>query len=394
MSDKDNKNKLFFKVNAGIKSIVGKELIHNDAIAIIELVKNSKDAGAKNIHIVFIDEEEVSGRSSILIIDNGKGMSLDDIKNKWLNMAYSEKKEDNPGQQYAGNKGIGRFSCDRLGEKLTAYTKANDGDYLKIDINWKAFEGKGIDDEMSLIPVEYSVIDNDIFLNVLKDNKATYPTHFLKTGTILKIDGLREGWPTNKMTKLISELEKFSYVLDNDFKISIFASNPNLKLAEKLNKKINNNILRKIAFKTTHIKSTIDKDGEYIETSLKYQKEEVYNYKVKNPYKNLKNISMEVHYIDTLAKGYFTKTVGIPNINYGSIFLFYNNFRISPYGNAKNDWLGLDQRKGQGLARYLATRELFGIVNINDENDSFQVLTNREGLASNTPFKEIGRAHV
>ena len=389
MSDKDNKDKLFFKVHAGIKSIVGKELIHNDAIAIIELVKNSKDAGAKNIHIVFIDEEELTDKSSILIIDDGKGMSLDDIRDKWLNVAYSEKKDDNPGQQYAGNKGIGRFSCDRLGEKLTAYTKAKNGDYLKVDIDWKAFEDKGINDEMSLIPIEYSTINEGAFLKVLDDYGATHSTRFIETGTILKIDMLREDWPTNKMAKLISELEKFSYVLDNGLEISIFSDNKNPKLSKKLNQKINNNILDQIVFKTTHIESEIDKEGKFIITSLYYQDEKVYNYKVKNPYKNLKNITTEIHYIDTLARGYFTKTVGMRMVDYGSIFLFYNNFRISPYGNSKNDWLGLDQRKAQGTARYLGTRELFGTVKINDEHKSFQVLSNREGLASNTPFKEL-----
>ena len=385
----DNDNKLKFKVNAGIKSIIGKELIHNDAIGIIELIKNSKDAGAKNIHIVFINEEKLSNKSSILIIDDGKGMSLHDIKNKWLNIAYSERKGNNSGQQYAGSKGIGRFSCDRLGEKLTAYTKSNDGDYLKIDIDWKLFEDKGAGDEMSSIPVGYSGINQDIYLNVLKDNEVANPTQFIKTGTILKIDMLREDWPTNKMLKLISELEKFSYVLDNDFEVSIFSANIHPKLSHKLNKKIDNNILKKIEFKTTHIKSTIDKEGEYIRTSLHYQEEEVYNYKVKNPYKNLKNISINIHYIDPLTRIYFSKNIGVRAVDYGSIFLFYNNFRISPYGNAKNDWLGLDQRKAQGNTRYLGTRELFGIVNINDENNSFQVLTNREGLAYNAPFKEL-----
>ena len=39
--------KLHFKVSAGLKNIIGKELINDKFIAIFELVKNSYDAGAK-----------------------------------------------------------------------------------------------------------------------------------------------------------------------------------------------------------------------------------------------------------------------------------------------------------------------------------------------------------
>ena len=71
-------------------------------------------------------------------------MSLNDLKNKWLNVAYSEKKENMLNKLYAGNKGVGRFSCDRLGKNLTLYTKAQEGNYIKLSINWEDFENKGI----------------------------------------------------------------------------------------------------------------------------------------------------------------------------------------------------------------------------------------------------------
>lgn len=40
-------------------------------------------------------------------------MNRYDIENKWLFVAHSEKKDSD--RVYAGSKGIGRFSCDRLG---------------------------------------------------------------------------------------------------------------------------------------------------------------------------------------------------------------------------------------------------------------------------------------
>ena len=377
----NEQQKLFFQVNAGIKNIVGKELIHSDSIAIIELIKNSKDADATKSIIRFINEQK-SQDSSLIISDNGKGMTLNDLKNKWLNVAYSEKKENILNKLYAGNKGVGRFSCDRLGKNLTLYTKAQKGNYIKLSIKWEDFENKGINDEMSTIPVLAQELSKNDFLQEINVQNFT-------TGTILKIENLRETWPATKLRKLIAELEKFSPSIDDDFSIFLYSDNQDNTIANKLNKRIENNILEKVSFKTTHIESSIDAEGKNIHTTLYYQNKEVYRYSVRNPFPKLKNIKTVIHYIDPLARSYFTRTVGITPVEYGSIFLFYNNFRISPYGNVKNDWLGLDQRKAQGRARYFGTRELFGRIDIIDKDNTFDVLSNREGLAQNQAFIDL-----
>ncbi len=375
-----------FKANASVKDIVGRGLIYDDNIAITELVKNAKDAGSPSAIIEFKNEAPHSDSSSLVITDSGQGMTLDDIRDKWLNIAYSEKKgKVLVGKNaYAGNKGVGRFSCDRLGKKLLIYTKSTKGTYLKLPIDWELFEGKGMNDEISTIPLEYHVLDKDTFLKEIEKKSFAH-------GTILKINQLRSEWDSKKLTKLIGELEKFSPALDDGFEVYLHSNSPHAdkKLKDKLNKKINNNILDKLTFKTTYIKSSIDPDGLTLRTALYYQGEELYTYTAHNPYALLKDIKVEAHYLDALSKSYFTKNVGISPNDYGSIFLFYNGFRISPYGNDKNDWLGLDQRKSQGTARYLGTREIFGRIDINDQDDTFSVITSREGLAHNKAFFEL-----
>jgi HSP90 family molecular chaperone len=91
-------NKLHFKTNIQLKSIIGKDLINDDNIAILELVKNSFDADAKKVEVQYFNlknnddkvTESFSELTSRLVIkDNGVGMSLHDIKDKWLNIAYS-----------------------------------------------------------------------------------------------------------------------------------------------------------------------------------------------------------------------------------------------------------------------------------------------------------------
>lgn len=393
MQTKENRNndgnelEVNFIANAGIKDIVGRGLIYNDNVAIIELIKNSKDANSSKVILEFNDitnkNSPLISEGKIIIKDFGHGMTKSDIKDKWLNIAYSEKKHSKI-KEYAGNKGVGRFSCDRLGSYLELYTKSKNDDFLKLSINWEDFENKGKSDVISDISLKIEILEKDHFLEQINEFE-------FDQGTVLIISKLRSDWPEQKLKKLIAEIEKFSPSLDNDFQV-FFKSNSQFEdkeLIQKKNKKINNNILEKLAFKTTYIKSFIDKTGQYIETFLYFQGELVYKYKANNPYKLLKNISVEFHYLDSLSKSYFTKNFGIKPNSYGSIFLFYNNFRISPYGNEKNDWLGLDQRKSQGTSRNFGTRELIGRIDVTDHDETFAVITSREGLVHNKAYFEL-----
>ncbi len=390
----DDELDVHFIANASVKDIVGRGLIYNDNVALIELVKNSKDADSSSVIINLknprLDEynlvdifDDENSKPEIIIKDFGKGMSRFEIRDKWLNIAYSEKRNDKD-KNYAGNKGVGRFSCDRLGKVLDLYTKSADDTFLHIKIDWTLFENKGKNDQISSIPLKINEMSKSDFLGEVEETSFEH-------GTVLKISDLRTHWSEQKLKKLVTELEKFSPSLDKNFSV-FFNSNGNFKdefLVTKINRKIDNGILDRLVFKTTYIKSSIDKSGEVITTSLFYQEEKIFSYTAKNPYSELSNISTEIHYLDTLSKSYFTKNIGIKPNDYGSIFLFYNSFRISPYGNEKNDWLGLDQRKSQGSSRNLGTRDVIGRIDIKDRDESFSVITSREGLAQNTAHLQL-----
>lgn len=126
----DSMNNLSFRISTGLKNIIGRDLISDKFIAVFELVKNSYDAGAHSVVITF---QDLNGTNpQIIISDDGCGMSYDDILGKWLFVAYSAKKGKNNDsfrnsikRNLAGAKGVGRFSCDRLGSKLTLTTKTD-----------------------------------------------------------------------------------------------------------------------------------------------------------------------------------------------------------------------------------------------------------------------------
>lgn len=377
-----------FSTHARLKDIVGRGLIYNDNIALIELIKNSKDADSTKVELEFLNADKSLSSSQIIIRDFGCGMSLDDIKYKWLNMAYSAKKnqlKDN-GKNYAGNKGIGRFSCDRLGKKLDFYTfQDNKGYYFHI--NWEDFE---VDNP------EATIQDNKFSIySVEKDEILKYfKTDHLKSGTILVISDLRDNWSYDKLVKLKKELEKFvispmDKSSNGDFDVYIETNYLPDEEKKEVDGLVNNKIFEELDFRTTSIDAKIDEKGEILTTVLKHDGNFIFKIKEKNPYTKLKNIRTKIYFLNTASKGFFTKKTGYRHLEYGSIFMFLNGFRVFPYGETGNDWLDIDRRKAQGYNRYIGTRDLIGYVTVEDNESSFIPVSAREGVVKNESFEQL-----
>lgn len=399
-----------FKTNAQLKSIIGSELITDDNIAVLELVKNAFDAGSEKSVISFynlIDNDDhnllknlssnislspTSYTSSISILDYGCGMNENDITEKWLNIAYSEKKDD--GQRYdrilAGNKGIGRFSCDRLGRFLTLYSKKAGEPYFKLFIDWALFDIKNVEDyTIQSIPLKLSTISESQFISETNCNGLDH-------GTLLLMSMLRATWNKDKILRLRRELEKFINPNQNftktKFDIYIQARDfPNDSNENHLqvNGIVKNKIFDQLNFRTTSISANLDNNGEVLTTTLKDRGIEIFTLKEKNIFSKLKNIDINIYYLNSYAKVYFKRQTGVRSVDFGSIFLFINGFRVPPYGDSGDDWLGLEVRKGQGQRRFLGTREIVGRIEINENNNDFEIISNRAGIFHNEAFYQL-----
>lgn len=384
----DSIDSINFSTHARLKDIIGRGLIYNDNIALIELIKNSKDADSQKVELEFKDADNFGPQSQIIIRDFGQGMSIDDIKNKWLNMAYSAKKNHTKedGKNYAGNKGIGRFSCDRLGKKLDLYTfKDNKGYYFHID--WEVFE---VDDPQKTIQ------DTKFSIYEINRNELVklFNTDAFSSGTLLVISDLRDTWPYDKLSKLKKELEKFVISPSNksssgDFDVFIETNYLEKNLKNEINGLVTNKIFEELDFRTTSIEAAIDTDGYILKTSLMHDGINLFSIKEKNPYTRLKNINVKIYYLNTASKGFFTKKTGYKHLEYGSIFMFLNGFRVFPYGETGNDWLDIDRRKAQGYNRYIGTRDVIGYVTIEDNESSFIPVSAREGVVRNEAFEQL-----
>jgi signal transduction histidine kinase len=405
-------NTLQFKIGSYLKNIIGSDLINDDFIAVFELVKNSYDAHATKVEVIF--ENIYSNNSKIIIRDNGKGMNYNDLIKKWLFVAYSAKKDGSEDKDYrdkikisrafAGAKGIGRFSCDRLGSNLYIETIKNEVNpkVESIYTDWNKFE-EDIKDEF-------------ININVLHETKEN-SSYGIINGTVLEITNLRSQWDRDKLLKLKEALSRLinpnSINKSDEFIIQIIAEeeieSDNLQLSKNskqiknqksyidekivnyfkvVNCKIENLIFETLGIKTTYIISNVSENE--IETKLYEAGKEVYTIIEKNPFVNFTQISFSIYFLNQSAKSTFTRRMGITPIDYGHIFVYKNGLRIFTYGERGEDPFKMDNRKTQGYNRFLGTREVLGYISIEGLNENLRETSSRgDGLIKTQTYYDL-----
>lgn len=386
---------LRFKTNTLLKNLVGKDLINEDNIAIVELVKNSYDARSPAVKVIFDKDPSLKDStpiSRIIVSDEGSGMSILDIEEKWLNIAYSDKKNSTPGNgaYYAGNKGVGRFSCDRLGRHLHLLTRTQGGPLLHMPINWVDFEVEGDKDRLiqDVVLTAKEITD--------KEAQDISGIKLPQAGTILVITSLRSIWDRDKLKELKKSLERFvnpNQTFQRDalhLTIEVPSEKANDRGKEyhdQVNGEVRNQVFEKLRFNSTYIESKITDGGKLIATELVHEGEPVFRlHEVNTRYQELGNVRIIIYYLNPYKKAYFTRQTGIRSVDFGSIFLFLNGFRVAPYGDRGNDWLGMDMRKTQGTTRYLSSRDVVGRIEIIGDEEHFAPISSREGLKNTDAF--------
>lgn len=302
---------LYFDVSTGLKRVLGRELITDDEVAIFELVKNSFDAGAKQVQIYF-------GTDDVIVADNGSGMWSKDLNDKWLFVAYSAKREQRSERDfrdvaadrghYAGSKGIGRFSSDRLGGEIVLQTRPKS---LKVDvvhrllIDWQRFDADD-KEQFGKVPVVYS--ETKAF--ELPDELRKFGDS-LEHGTIIEIRKLKHAWNRARILDLKSSLAKLINPFgDKGDHFSIYIVAPAEVAGDKqvsaeasktgegplakdiVNGLVGNFIFSELQEKTTFIRVEIA--GEKLNTTLVDRSEVVYKFVSQTLTNNLKILAFLV----------------------------------------------------------------------------------------------------
>lgn len=399
-----------FSVSARTAQLIGQQNFSSADGAVIELVKNSYDADAKNAVILFDNSNDDKSLHALYIIDDGIGMTEKIIRTYWM-MIGTDNKEDqyetDSGRVKSGAKGIGRFALDRLGEIAEMYTlpkTSSSGSYWKV--NWNDFKKKGI--AISEVKAILDTLSDSSYKSNISELSLEFPSLAelissdqlnISSGTFIKITNLKEDWTEDQLSKLFENLEILTPPQEQPiFKVSLFSKkNPadygelkgayyddyDYKLAATYLEDENKTVQISIARNELDLKE-IEKN--YMEVfSMPLLKNSRYNYESfkketveytislnelvkgqsENDYGNLLDkigkFEFAFYYLknsksDDKGEG-DTKKYPYRDFNstsrkawlkkFGGVKIFRDDFRVRPYGEFGEDWLKLGERQGQ-----------------------------------------------
>lgn len=256
-----------FEVGAKAARLIGRENIADGDGALIELVKNAYDADASCVCVWFdmpfpyvpteisaqklqqflseedrkkilmyyseskegefckrseLTEEETNKIRQIfakynrlIVADNGAGMSLSDVKTKWMYIGTSDKEVNyisEKGRIKTGAKGIGRFALDKLSLVSRMYTKCKEDKLIDWGINWEQFENSKL---LSQITAELNQTE-DTYMQTVRNilgnrfREAFTDEHDWTKGTTIILSPIREEWTMRLFEKVNTNLKSIN----------------------------------------------------------------------------------------------------------------------------------------------------------------------------------------
>ena len=173
---------------------LGEQLIEDELVALLELIKNAYDADANNVDVL-IDTNTVTpyGKGRIEIKDDGNGMIPSIVRNSFLRLSTSFKEEEKSSIYYhrrvLGKKGIGRLSFQRLGSYISVETVPNIERYEKTELLKKEdkefineYSKINIDIDWSEFPIDMDFSDIMATVKYEKDVVTSYGTKIVIQG--------------------------------------------------------------------------------------------------------------------------------------------------------------------------------------------------------------------
>lgn len=399
-----------FRMHPRVFAALGADLVTNDVVAVIELVKNSYDAFAQNVRLRFGNDESLG--PFLEIEDDGKGMTKDIIENVWCLVAtpYKEQnpivKSDGKERRVAGEKGLGRLSFARLGNRLQMLTRTLGAPCWEVDIDWTDIS-KG----------------DDFSKSFAKCRRYPGKPPF-QTGTRLRIYSLKGQWDESRVSDLEENLARlispFSAV--GDFNIFLsgfdntqteeveiespeFLSKPKYSIQGSVDE--NGNVNGTYRFNPIVEGSSREKEltltwGQIHDiiqdpTRFQYSSEAAhcgpFSFEIRAwdiATDDTQEIAEKFDFQKSQVRKYIRAHKGIS--------VYRDGVLILPKSDNARDWLGLDLRRISKVGTRLSTSQLVGYVSISaEDNPDIEDTSDRERLASCiqvAEFEEILKAVV
>lgn len=208
-----------FDISLSVLNHLGRNLYRNFITVLGEAISNAWDADAQNVWI-YIDDST----STLVIKDDGIGMTSDDFQNKFLKIGYSKRKDSNTdsspkGRPYIGRKGIGKLALLSCAERISIISKTESTDYVGGVIDNSGLD-QAIDDDLTPSQYPLEAVDMGVFGNYTDEHTRGTIVHFatLKDGISNSVDFLK---------KAIALYFRFSLV---DGTFSIYVNNEKISI--------------------------------------------------------------------------------------------------------------------------------------------------------------------
>jgi len=398
-----------FTIMPRVIAHLGEDLIKDESIALLELVKNSYDAEATVCKVDFVFD--VWGKlEKITIEDNGCGMDLKTIETVWLVIGTDNKKKQldtvKEGRLPLGEKGIGRLGVHKLGRRIHLYSKSADCQEVYVDIDWRLLaESRDIDD----FKVDYDYQTSNFHFNNGQ------------TGTIIEITDLKGEWNRRKLRTIFRNLTSLNSPFDNQsdsFEVIVttqganpFAGLPNIDEILNAGMYFGHCVMRGSKITQFHYEfkpwGNLDRiDGRVVDTLDEYDRTLIH--KVEEEDESNKIIKRE-EILDLSKYGIgqiefdiviFEKDNAIFNLmnlekrafndylrNNSGIRVYRDNMRVFNYGEPGNDWLGIDQKRLNRAGGSISNNIVIGSVSLERQSSlSLREKTNREGFIEDEPY--------
>ncbi len=372
---------------------IGRDLIQDQYAAVVELIKNAYDADAANVNIRF-ETSKQKDAMTIIIEDNGHGMSRDTVINKWLVPSTDDKikrRVSPKGRIMQGRKGVGRYAASILGKTLSIETTNTIGETTTLKIKWSEFE-----------EAQY-LEDVKILVETSASNKSA--------GTKLTIEGNKDhiaSWSEAQIKKLRFELKKLippiQTQVSEDFTINLTFKN---FISEDIDEIVEPYPIFQLY--DYSISGEVDENGKgrlvFRNQRAKNIADELINFDRKKPTGcgklifDIRVYDRERDAIELLIKrglkdekgNYVGKTQARQLLNqYNGLGVYRNGFRIRPLGDPDFDWLKLNEQRIQNPSLRISSNQVIGYVQIQSEEFSkLEEKSARDGLKENSAYEDL-----
>lgn len=374
---------------------LGEDLVRDDGAALEELVKNSYDADARSVKVQ-IEVDQDGKATALRIIDNGSGMSIDEVEHRWLVVATAGKvnqQRSARGRVVTGEKGIGRLATARLGARLEMVTRRRGGPPLVLTLDWAK-----LSTVKRLADFPIAVSEDEARAKALLEGQH---------GTALRITALHREWQVagNESTDL-DEIENVLSRIMNPFahgsgmSLSVATISPSGQVDHQRDIETSPLLDEPHYRLVGHVDSDGNVDAEYVGPKKTKRR-------IRGPSPDVEAIAVkscgEFHF-DLRAwdrdQDVLGKTTAALNMTLDAgreildrqtgFFVYRDEFLAVPKKEDDRDWLALDRRRVNNPSQYLGVKNILAAAFISREtNPGLRDKTDRGGLLDSAASREF-----